>query len=218
CPTRRSSDLNIAKKRGNIIRCRIAVNLFRTAGIDHLSIFHDNHQIGKRQNIIAVVRRRDASNLVLFQITVNLPPKRIAAKNVNLTKRLVKQKQLGNRSQCLGQRNPLLLSTTEVLHMNIRKVAHLYDFQKFLYPFALFLLIYIRQKLPDILRRRNKRHQSEILSQILKSFHPGHQIEFRDRKSTRLNSSHVKISYAVFCLKKKKEQKIVRLDKLSGLS
>src|SRR5690554_7546032 len=27
----------------------------------------------------------------------------------------------------------------------------------------------------------------------------------RDRKSTRLNSSHVRISYAVFCLKKKKE-------------
>src|SRR5699024_12448633 len=27
-----------------------------------------------------------------------------------------------------------------------------------------------------------------------------------DRKSTRLNSSHVSISYAVFCLKKKKEQ------------
>src|SRR5690606_41854921 len=27
----------------------------------------------------------------------------------------------------------------------------------------------------------------------------------RDRKSTRLNSSHVKISYAVFCLKKKFE-------------
>src|SRR2546430_4689421 len=28
----------------------------------------------------------------------------------------------------------------------------------------------------------------------------------RDRKSTRLNSSHSQISYAVFCLKKKKEQ------------
>src|SRR5690554_7698789 len=27
---------------------------------------------------------------------------------------------------------------------------------------------------------------------------------YRDRKSTRLNSSHVRISYAVFCLKKKK--------------
>src|SRR2546426_6221436 len=28
----------------------------------------------------------------------------------------------------------------------------------------------------------------------------------RDRKSTRLNSSHLVISYAVFCLKKKKKQ------------
>src|SRR2546430_10323174 len=30
-------------------------------------------------------------------------------------------------------------------------------------------------------------------------------MEFRDRKSTRLNSSHSQISYAVFCLKKKKK-------------
>src|SRR3712207_7259634 len=29
---------------------------------------------------------------------------------------------------------------------------------------------------------------------------------FRDRKSTRLNSSHANISYAVFCLKKKKQK------------
>src|SRR5690606_40661094 len=32
-----------------------------------------------------------------------------------------------------------------------------------------------------------------------------------DRKSTRLNSSHVKISYAVFCLKKKKEKATQRM-------
>src|SRR5699024_6645100 len=32
----------------------------------------------------------------------------------------------------------------------------------------------------------------------------------RDRKSTRLNSSHVSISYAVFCLKKKKQKYIKR--------
>src|SRR5690606_41671571 len=32
------------------------------------------------------------------------------------------------------------------------------------------------------------------------------QRQCRDRKSTRLNSSHVKISYAVFCLKKKKQK------------
>src|SRR5215475_4032593 len=33
-----------------------------------------------------------------------------------------------------------------------------------------------------------------------------HQFRPEDRKSTRLNSSHVKISYAVFCLKKKKKK------------
>src|SRR5438067_13480933 len=33
-------------------------------------------------------------------------------------------------------------------------------------------------------------------------------IRIEDRKSTRLNSSHVSISYAVFCLKKKKNKTI----------
>src|SRR5690349_23334045 len=31
-------------------------------------------------------------------------------------------------------------------------------------------------------------------------------VDHQDRKSTRLNSSHVEISYAVFCLKKKKNK------------
>src|SRR5688572_31225851 len=37
---------------------------------------------------------------------------------------------------------------------------------------------------------------------------PGHQcgLDPADRKSTRLNSSHSQISYAVFCLKKKKKR------------
>src|SRR5207253_9331928 len=43
-------------------------------------------------------------------------------------------------------------------------------------------------------------------------YHPGCRDRQRrmvaDRKSTRLNSSHVAISYAVFCLKKKKKKKI----------
>src|SRR5205809_6166279 len=34
-----------------------------------------------------------------------------------------------------------------------------------------------------------------------------------DRKSTRLNSSHGYISYAVFCLKKKKKKKIIHQEK-----
>src|SRR5690606_41727117 len=38
-------------------------------------------------------------------------------------------------------------------------------------------------------------------------WHPHHQRagDCEDRKSTRLNSSHVKITYAVFCLKKKRK-------------
>src|SRR2546430_3641718 len=40
---------------------------------------------------------------------------------------------------------------------------------------------------------------------------PGAQrpLEHRDRKSTRLNSSHSQISYAVFCLKKKRARQAV---------
>src|SRR5206468_12193715 len=35
-----------------------------------------------------------------------------------------------------------------------------------------------------------------------------------DRKSTRLNSSHDQISYAVFCLKKKKKKKEIKVSEL----
>src|SRR5690554_1086331 len=45
-----------------------------------------------------------------------------------------------------------------------------------------------------------------ILSFLLLCFIIGFSARYRgDRKSTRLNSSHVRISYAVFCLKKKKK-------------
>src|SRR5438477_7531465 len=37
---------------------------------------------------------------------------------------------------------------------------------------------------------------------------PAAPVRRRDRKSTRLNSSHMSISYAVFCLKKKKHEGI----------
>src|SRR3712207_8275428 len=39
-------------------------------------------------------------------------------------------------------------------------------------------------------------------------------LEAVDRKSTRLNSSHANISYAVFCLKKKKQNKLGPLTSL----
>src|SRR3989442_8150188 len=40
------------------------------------------------------------------------------------------------------------------------------------------------------------------------TFSPPTAVPNRDRKSTRLNSSHVRISYAVFCLKKKKYEQM----------
>src|SRR5438067_10213655 len=39
-----------------------------------------------------------------------------------------------------------------------------------------------------------------------------------DRKSTRLNSSHVSISYAVFCLKKKKKKKNIKIRQINQLT
>src|SRR5438270_9665991 len=49
-------------------------------------------------------------------------------------------------------------------------------------------------------RRRHRDHQ-----QACRMARPGEPAD-RDRKSTRLNSSHSQISYAVFCLKKKKKK------------
>src|SRR2546426_9715411 len=45
-------------------------------------------------------------------------------------------------------------------------------------------------------RRAPRRHPQEVTAIVRR----------RDRKSTRLNSSHLVISYAVFCLKKKKNK------------
>src|SRR5690625_6212232 len=45
---------------------------------------------------------------------------------------------------------------------------------------------------------------SELIGDVARRDHPPTQGRSGDRKSTRLNSSHVAISYAVFCLKKKR--------------
>src|SRR3989475_6433089 len=43
-----------------------------------------------------------------------------------------------------------------------------------------------------------------------------HENPARDRKSTRLNSSHSQISYAVFCLKKKKKKRVTAPECADG--
>src|SRR2546422_4262267 len=56
-----------------------------------------------------------------------------------------------------------------------------------------------RRKSAD-LHRRQRRYERSRQGRTVRLPHR----ELRDRKSTRLNSSHGYISYAVFCLKKKK--------------
>src|SRR3989442_11291727 len=45
---------------------------------------------------------------------------------------------------------------------------------------------------------------ASVRQAVARCLTPDRRVTLRDRKSTRLNSSHVRISYAVFCLKKKK--------------
>src|SRR5690606_39634643 len=62
----------------------------------------------------------------------------------------------------------------------------------------------------DRSRRRRPRPRERRLAAPRRAHGAGHARVLRrrrDRKSTRLNSSHVKISYAVFCLKKKKKNR-----------
>src|SRR5690349_23474026 len=61
----------------------------------------------------------------------------------------------------------------------------------------------------DLVQRRNKIMAEAVVVSAVRTpigrANKGVLRDVRDRKSTRLNSSHVEISYAVFCLKKKNE-------------
>src|SRR3712207_7952961 len=56
----------------------------------------------------------------------------------------------------------------------------------------------------DAVRRRNDLDPILVEDVVLGCVDPVGEAGGEDRKSTRLNSSHANISYAVFCLKKKK--------------
>src|SRR5699024_11438271 len=64
-------------------------------------------------------------------------------------------------------------------------------------------------------RRQRRPHQIRLRQPVadhrrFRSRQPqGPELAPEDRKSTRLNSSHVSISYAVFCLKKKKRKRAI---------
>src|SRR3712207_7705676 len=61
-------------------------------------------------------------------------------------------------------------------------------------------------ELADGAAEQARQHDCVVLSHHgCSALGPDVGMAFRDRKSTRLNSSHANISYAVFCLKKKKQ-------------
>src|SRR5436309_7517759 len=60
-----------------------------------------------------------------------------------------------------------------------------------------------RSRCPIPQRERRSRSASTSTRTRTRRFPREVEADLEDRKSTRLNSSHVKISYAVFCLKKK---------------
>src|SRR5262245_65708840 len=68
----------------------------------------------------------------------------------------------------------------------------------------------LHDALPICKRAGEARHDRDVLMWIRPAparHWVGGEGEHEDRKSTRLNSSHLGISYAVFCLKKKKNRK-----------
>src|SRR5215813_14809650 len=91
----------------------------------------------------------------------------------------------------------------------------------YLYSFFFFLMIrrpprstlfpyttLFRSRVPAV-RESTRAARPEVPSVA----RPSRALRRRDRKSTRLNSSHVRISYAVFCLKKKKKKKKSKSNK-----
>src|SRR5437667_9275422 len=78
--------------------------------------------------------------------------------------------------------------------------------------------IWDAQALPRLLRLGQVIDQEQAIAytmvnadSLFRQRYPG--VGDRDRKSTRLNSSHITISYAVFCLKKKKKKQTKHMSK-----
>src|SRR5262245_66560559 len=89
---------------------------------------------------------------------------------------------------------------------------YFYSLSLHLSRFFLFFFLMIRRPprstlfpYTTLFRSHLLRHRAEPLRGELADLR--HRQPGQDRKSTRLNSSHLGISYAVFCLKKKKKKK-----------
>src|SRR5437667_4211203 len=86
-------------------------------------------------------------------------------------------------------------STTEIYTLSLHDALPIYGSKE-----VLDAGTRLRRDAEDVLVRA-----ADELGQLGHRLLDGRLREIEDRKSTRLNSSHITISYAVFCLKKKKK-------------
>src|SRR5690606_40104482 len=86
--------------------------------------------------------------------------------------------------------NDILIENCHIHHIQNQGIATSHEKGVFDYPEG---EKWENRKMTNLIIRNNVIHHISKNAMII-----------RDRKSTRLNSSHVKISYAVFCLKKKR--------------
>src|SRR2546430_5737971 len=89
-----------------------------------------------------------------------------------------------------------------------------------LFPYTTLFRSACDQRLLSRRRQARRRHIDGFLEEravervgfVEQAEHLEPPIDHQDRKSTRLNSSHSQISYAVFCLKKKKTRSVASSD------
>src|SRR3712207_8422973 len=91
-----------------------------------------------------------------------------------------------------------LFPYTTLFRSVLAKGEHFTAFVPFYAHFPYEVHVYARRCAPSIANLSGEERWD--LARVLKKLLVGYD---RDRKSTRLNSSHANISYAVFCLKKK---------------
>src|SRR3712207_6929364 len=98
-------------------------------------------------------------------------------------------------------------ATTEIYTLSLHDALPISNVDYVLHPKDTLQLAY------SVLTE-NQKKRFEMEDELDFSFGIQNLARFRgDRKSTRLNSSHANISYAVFCLKKKKKLKLHQTSK-----
>src|SRR5438445_5157713 len=76
-----------------------------------------------------------------------------------------------------------------------------------LFPYTTLFRSFLGENMQVLERAESRVETTPVVRRVPRRADVLHQVTERDRKSTRLNSSHANISYAVFCLKKKKTKK-----------